>query len=98
MGVDGFRVDAVPHLYEDQRFLDEPENSNRDPDARPDEYRYWNHLYTYNLPPVLDYLADMRQLLDVYTATDGILRFLFKNWLSHYLYISQHCITFLTFL
>jgi glycosidase len=73
-GVDGFRVDAVPMIYEDQRFLDEPEDPNRDPEAKPDEYKYWNHIYTYNLPQVTEFLADVRQLLDVYTKSDGRVR------------------------
>ena len=71
MGVDGFRVDAVPFIYEDQRFLDEPEDPNRPPESKPDEYRYWNHIYSYNQPKTLEFLADVRQLLDVYTSADG---------------------------
>lgn len=74
MGVDGFRVDAVPHMYEDQRFLDEPENPNRDPEAKPDEHRYWDHIYTFNQPDVLVWLADMRQLMDIYSSADGRVR------------------------
>jgi hypothetical protein len=44
-------------MFEDQSFLDEPEDPNRPPEALPDEYRYWLHPYTYNLPPVFDALA-----------------------------------------
>jgi alpha-glucosidase len=73
-GVEGFRVDAVPHIYEDQQFLDEPENPNRDPASRPDEHRYYDHIYTFNLPGVLVFLAKIRQLLDIYTKADGKLR------------------------
>ena len=73
-GVDGFRVDAVPHIFEDQRFLDEPVNPDREPAAKPDEHRYYLHPYTYNLPGVLDFLADVRQLLDIYSDADGIVR------------------------
>jgi len=71
LGVDGFRVDAVPHMFEDQRFLDEPENPDRDPSTTPAEYSYWSHPYTYNLPQVLDALAEFRKLLDIYTLVDG---------------------------
>lgn len=74
MGVDGLRVDAVPHMFEEQHFLDEPVNPNRDPNSKPDEYGYYDHIYTNNLPEVLDFLAEMRQLLDVYTAWDGKVR------------------------
>lgn len=71
MGVDGFRVDAVPHMFEDQRYLDEPEDPDRPEDSLPDEYRYWLHPYTYNLPEVLDALAEIRRLIDIYTISDG---------------------------
>lgn len=71
MGVDGFRMDTVPSMFEDQRFLDEPEDPNRPPEAIPSEHRYWLHIYTYNQPPTLDALAEFRQLLDIYTLADG---------------------------
>ena len=74
LGVDGFRVDAVPFIYEDQRFLDEPVNPDRDPAAKPDEYRYYLHPYSYNQPKTLEFLADMRRLLDVYSTSDGQIR------------------------
>jgi alpha-glucosidase len=70
-GVDGFRVDAVPYLFEDQRFLDEPENPDRPPEALPDEYRYWLHPYSYNLPAVLDSLAQLRQTIEIYSIPDS---------------------------
>jgi glycosidase len=73
-GVDGFRVDAVPHLYEDTLLRDEPIDPNRDPAARPDEWRYYQHVNTYNLPQVLDFLAEMRALMDSYTNKDGKVR------------------------
>lgn len=71
MGVDGFRVDAVPHMFEDPDFRDEPEDPDRPPEALPDEYRYWLHPFTYNLPKVLDSLAEIRKLIDIYTIQDG---------------------------
>lgn len=74
-GVDGFRVDAVPHMYEDQRFLDHAPSAERPPEALPDEYRYWENTYTYNLPQVLDALAAIRKLCDEYSATDNKTRF-----------------------
>jgi alpha-glucosidase len=70
-GVDGFRVDAVPWMFEDQSFPDEPEDPNRPPEALPDEYRYWSHPYTYNLPAVLDSLAQLRQTIELFSLSDG---------------------------
>ena len=46
-GVDGFRVDAVSHLLEDDRFRDEPTNDEYDP-SRP-KYDDLIHKYTSNL-------------------------------------------------
>lgn len=42
-GVAGFRVDAINHMFEDQRYLDEPRNQfNTDPNS----YDYLTHIYT----------------------------------------------------
>ncbi|CAG7819462.1 unnamed protein product [Allacma fusca] len=74
LGVDGIRVDAVPFLYEDQAFPDDVPNPDRDPSSRPDEWRYWAHKWNFNLNGTFEFLADMRQLLDVYSYTDGYTR------------------------
>jgi hypothetical protein len=58
-------------MFEDQSFLDEPEDPNRPPEALPDEYRYWLHPYTYNLPPVFDALAQFRQTMELFSLSDG---------------------------
>lgn len=75
LGVDGFRVDAVAWIYEDPEWRDNPENPNRLPETTPSEYAYWDHVHTYNLPGVPVFLADMRQLLDVYSSADGRRRY-----------------------
>lgn len=42
-GVAGFRVDAINHMFEDNRYLDEPRNPfNNDPNS----YDYLSHVYT----------------------------------------------------
>ena len=42
-GVAGFRIDAVNHIFEDDRFPDEPRNQwSNDPEA----YDYLEHIYT----------------------------------------------------
>lgn len=70
-GVDGFRVDAPPWMFEDQSFLDQPPDPDRPPEALPDEFRYWLHPYTYNLPAVLDALAKLRQTMERFSLSDG---------------------------
>jgi hypothetical protein len=59
-GVDGFRMDAVAHLFEDKGLRDEPV---KDKDSI-DEYSQLDHKYTFNLPEVLDILQEFRILLD----------------------------------
>ena len=51
IGIDGLRIDAVPYLYENPEFLDEPK-SNKTED--PDSYDFLDHIYTFNLPEVYD--------------------------------------------
>lgn len=59
-GADGFRVDAIAHLFEDEALRDEP---LKDEDAI-DEYNQLDHMYTFNLPEVIDVLQEFRILLD----------------------------------
>lgn len=70
-GVDGFRVDAVPHMYEDPNFPDEEPNPNPG-DALPNEYNYWVHdQTTWNRPETYDVIAEMRAVLQEYENADG---------------------------
>jgi len=69
-GASGFRVDAVPHLYEDPTFPDEPLSG--DPNARPQDYGYLNHDgITWNRDETYDVMAEMRQVLQEYEDADG---------------------------
>ncbi|CAL8089651.1 unnamed protein product [Orchesella dallaii] len=70
-GVDGFRMDAVQTLFEDQRFLDEPVNPDRPANSIPSDHKYWKHIYTINQPKVIDALVEFRKLIDIYTLADG---------------------------
>jgi len=45
-GADGFRLDAINHLFEDPNFTDEPfSNWSNDPAS----YDYLDHIYTKDL-------------------------------------------------
>ncbi|XP_045034539.1 maltase A3 [Daphnia magna] len=69
-GTDGFRVDAVPHLYEDPAFPDELPSGN--PNADPDQYDYLIHdQITWNRPETYDVMAEFRQVLQEYEDGDG---------------------------
>lgn len=64
-GVVGFRVDAVPHIYEvapdaDGNFPDEPRNPSV---QDPEDYEYLQHIYTTNQPDTLDVVYELRGVL-----------------------------------
>ncbi|KAG7190789.1 hypothetical protein KM043_006860 [Ampulex compressa] len=61
-GVDGFRIDAINHMFEDSRFLDEP-RLNR-PDLPSDDYDTLDHPYTKNLNETYVVLSQWRKLMD----------------------------------
>ncbi|XP_046471324.1 alpha-glucosidase-like [Neodiprion pinetum] len=73
-GVDGFRVDAIPYLYEDESFPDEPLSGTTD---SPTNYSYTLHYYTQDQAETYEMVAQWRQLLDDYSfKTDNITRVL----------------------
>ncbi|CAK9823385.1 Maltase 2 [Anthophora retusa] len=66
-GVDGFRIDAINHMFEDARFLDEP-RANR-PDLPKDDYDSLDHIYTKDQNETYQVLSSWRKLLDVHSNT-----------------------------
>lgn len=60
-GVDGFRVDAVLDLFEDEQLRDEEVNSGA---TDPLDHGYLKHTYTENLPETYDMVTQWRSLLD----------------------------------
>lgn len=75
-GVAGFRVDAIPHLFEVDkeqyggRYPDEPRTGNEDPD----DYEYLNHIYTKDQDETYDMVYQWREVFDEYKAKDGMTR------------------------
>lgn len=69
LGVSGFRVDAVPFLFEDENLRDEP--LSNDPSATPDDYTYLNHTYTMDLPATYDMVYQFRKHVDNYSKAHG---------------------------
>ena len=61
-GVDGFRVDVIWLLAEDERFLDEPENSAWTPGTV--EHARLEHTYTQDQPETHAYIRELRAVLD----------------------------------
>ncbi|KAF7393739.1 hypothetical protein HZH68_010558 [Vespula germanica] len=68
-GVDGFRIDAVPHLFEIEDLRDEPRSS--DPSATDRDYTYLNHIYTKDDPRTYELVQSWRNLLDDYSDANN---------------------------
>ncbi|KAM0733413.1 Maltase 1 [Formica fusca] len=63
-GIDGFRVDAVPHLFEDANLSNEPRSYA--PGATERDYTYLEHIYTKDDPRTYALVASWREVLDDY--------------------------------
>lgn len=63
-GVDGFRVDAVHHLFEDEALRDNPPNPDWRPGMSP--ARSVVRAHTMDQPEVQDVVAAMRRVADTY--------------------------------
>jgi alpha-glucosidase len=63
-GVDGFRVDAIHHLVEDEHLRDNPPNPEFLPGMPPHQRLIREH--TRDLPEVQDYIVEMRRVVDEY--------------------------------
>ncbi|XP_025263073.1 maltase 2-like [Camponotus floridanus] len=63
-GVDGFRVDSAPYIFEDKELRDEPRSYA--PDSTPDQYTYLEPIYTADLKPTYELFGSWRKYLDGY--------------------------------
>jgi alpha-glucosidase len=61
-GVAGFRLDAIPTLFEDPQLRNEPEKSGINAQGDPN----LDHIYTDNLPRVHDVIRRMRAMITSY--------------------------------
>ncbi|CAH1738050.1 unnamed protein product [Aphis gossypii] len=71
LGVDGYRIDAVPFLFEDLQFLDEPRIPEELAKKEKTPYLQYYHLYTKDLPETYDMVYQFRDVLDEYKSRDG---------------------------
>ncbi|XP_059622908.1 maltase A3-like [Phlebotomus argentipes] len=71
-GVDGFRVDAIPNLFEvlpeNGIYPDEPLSHLTDDE---DSFDYLEHIHTMDLPETVEMVYEWRELMDEYTRKDG---------------------------
>ncbi|XP_066589762.1 maltase 1-like [Prorops nasuta] len=65
-GVDGFRIDAVPYIFEDPQFRDEPRSYA--PGVTDEESNYLNHIYTKDDPRTYELISSWRKKLDDYAS------------------------------
>ncbi|XP_059617629.1 maltase 2-like [Phlebotomus argentipes] len=68
IGVDGFRVDAINHLFEDPSFADNP--PNRDV-YDPMDYNHFDTIYSKDLPKSYQQVYDWRRYMDEYAEEQG---------------------------
>ncbi|XP_047354643.1 maltase 1-like [Vespa velutina] len=68
-GVDGFRIDAVPHLFESEDLRDEPRSS--DPNATDRDYTYLDHIYTKDDSRTYELVKSWRKVLDDYSDANN---------------------------
>jgi alpha-glucosidase len=72
-GVDGLRLDAINFCFHDRLLRDNPPRSQQMHASRgfsaDNPYAYQTHLYDNTRPENLDFLADLRALLDQYPGT-----------------------------
>ncbi|KAH8404060.1 hypothetical protein KR215_008725 [Drosophila sulfurigaster] len=72
-GVYGFRIDAVPHVFEVEadstgNWPDEPRNEYV---TDPEDYSYLDHIYTTNQPETIDLVYQFREVIDDIDAELG---------------------------
>lgn len=71
-GVDGFRIDAVPHIIEKRfdngSYPDEPVSGwSNDPN----DYNFLDHIYTKDQRETVEIMYEWRQFLDQYKEKNG---------------------------
>ncbi|XP_052867557.1 maltase 2-like [Anopheles cruzii] len=69
-GVDGFRIDAINHVYEDPQFRDE-ELIDAEGELI---WENLDHKYTMNMPDCYNLIYDWRDVFDEYKAKDSMTR------------------------
>lgn len=67
-GVAGFRIDAVPYLFETEALLDEPLSNNCND---PEDYCYLRHIYTSDIEDTFDMIYQWRAVTDKYKVDHG---------------------------
>lgn len=64
--VDGVRIDAVPHIYENAKFPDEPVINEKD-----NTFSGLKHIFTQDQPETFTLIQNFRTFLDNVTNNTG---------------------------
>ncbi|KAL6264517.1 hypothetical protein P5V15_004625 [Pogonomyrmex californicus] len=67
LGIDGFRVDSTPFIYEDIFLRDEPRSYVDGATSR--DYTYLDHIYTTDLIETYKLFGEWRKFIDLYAFT-----------------------------
>ncbi|KAK1128205.1 hypothetical protein K0M31_002675 [Melipona bicolor] len=66
-GIDGFRIDAVPHLFEAENItLNEPKLPNADSSLNETHFAYYDHIYIKDQPETYELVQSWREYVDHY--------------------------------
>ena len=73
LGVDGFRLDAINFCFHDKLLRDNPAKAPEDRQGRgfseDNPYAFQYHYYNNTQPEMLDFLCELRELIDQYPNT-----------------------------
>lgn len=67
LGIDGIRIDAARHIYENENMKDEPVIDSE----KPLVFDNFDHLYTIDQDEVYDLLTEWHLILDEFKKIDG---------------------------
>lgn len=68
-------MDAVPFLFEDPQFLDEPRKSEELASKEKNSYEQYYHPYTMDLDETYDMINQFRDVMEEYKQKDGKTRY-----------------------
>jgi alpha-glucosidase len=75
LGVDGYRVDAVPFLFEDPEFQNEQRKPEEIASKEKNTYEQYIHTKTMDLNETYDMISQFREVLEEYKRKDGKTRY-----------------------
>ncbi|XP_033206940.2 alpha glucosidase 2 [Bombus vancouverensis nearcticus] len=71
-GIDGFRIDAVPHLFElNDITKNEPKLEHVDPSLNETHHAYYDHIYTKDQNETYQLVQSWRNFVDEYAEKNG---------------------------